>query len=237
MTREEYNNVQKFYQTLKLKDFGELNKIYNFQDTVILCEILEQRSSNLQKLFKFNPRKCNSASSLGGCVHRDKSKCLIVLPTKAEHVRVFEKTLIGGFSCVNTRLAFDTQILLSNKENEKAIFDLEINKQRQIKRVSTKILKMDENNQYGQAITKPPLYGCMKKQKHVPSLLEFNKMLDRISHEDSIVHLFIVNIKCQNNNKKTLLFNAIYIFMYLYFPYYLPDKEQLANDAFTDKNI
>ena len=162
---------------------------------------------------------------------------MIVLPTKAEHVRVFEKTLIGGFSCVNTRLAFDTQILLSNKENEKAIFDLEINKQRQIKRVSTKILKMDENNQYGQAITKPPLYGCMKKQKHVPSLLEFNKMLDRISHEDSIVHLFVVNIKCQNNNKKTLLFNAIYILMYLYFPYYLPDKEQLANDTFTDKNI
>ena len=104
MTREEYNNVQKFYQTLKLKDFGELNKIYNFQDTVILCEIFEQRSGHLQKLFKFNPRKCNSASSLGGCVHRDKSKCLIVLPTKAEHVRVFEKTLIGGFSCVNTRL-------------------------------------------------------------------------------------------------------------------------------------
>ena len=120
---------------------------------------------------------------------------MIVLRTKAEHVRVFEKTLIGGFSCVNTRLAFDTQILLSSKENEKAIFDLEINEQRQIKRVSTKILKMDENNQYGQAIMKPLPYGCMKKQKHVPSLLEFNKMLDRISHEDSIVQY--INIKCQ----------------------------------------
>ena len=36
-----------------------------------------------------------------------KSKCLIALPTAPEHVRVFEKTLIGGFSCVNTRLAFD----------------------------------------------------------------------------------------------------------------------------------
>ena len=66
------------------------------------------------------------ASSVSGCVHRDKSKCLIALPTDAEYVRVFEKTLICGFSCVNTRLAFDTQILLSNKENEKAIFDLEI---------------------------------------------------------------------------------------------------------------
>ena len=118
MTREEYDNVKKFYQTLKLKDLGELNKIYNFQDTVILCEIFEQRSSHLQKLFRFNPRKCNSASSFSGCVHRDKSKCLIALHTEAEHVTIFEKT-IGVFSCVNTRLAFNTQILRSNKKKMK----------------------------------------------------------------------------------------------------------------------
>ena len=110
--------MKKFYQTLKLRDLGELNKIYNFQDNVILCEIFEQRSEHLQKLLKFNPRKYNSAGSFSGIVHRDKSKCLTALPTDAEHVRVFEKTLIGGFSCVNTRLAFDTQILLSEKENE-----------------------------------------------------------------------------------------------------------------------
>ena len=146
MTREEYENVKKFYLTLKLKNLGELNKIYNFQDTIILCEIFEQRSCHLQKLFKFNPRKCNSASSFSGCVQRDKSKCLIALPTEAEHVRMFEKTLIGGFSCVNTRLAFDTQILLSNNENEKAIFDSKINGEKQTKIISIKILKMDENN-------------------------------------------------------------------------------------------
>ena len=49
-----------------------------------------------------------------------------------------------------------------------------------------------------------------KKQKHVPSLLEFNKMLDCRSHEDSIGDLFIVDIKLHNKNKKTLLFNEIY---------------------------
>ena len=98
MANEEYENVKK-----KLSDketflgLGELNKIYNFQDTIILCEIFEQRSEQLQKLFKFNLRKCNS-------VIRDQSKCLIALPV--EHARVFEKTLIGGFSCINTRLAF-----------------------------------------------------------------------------------------------------------------------------------
>ena len=31
-TNEEYENVKKNYKTMKLKDLGELNKIYNFQD-------------------------------------------------------------------------------------------------------------------------------------------------------------------------------------------------------------
>ena len=70
MTEEEYENVKKFYQTMKLNDLGELNKSYNFQDTIILCEIFEQRSMHLQKLFKYNPRKCNSASSFRVVVSR-----------------------------------------------------------------------------------------------------------------------------------------------------------------------
>ena len=56
---------------MKLKILCELNEIYNFQDTIILCEIFEQRSECLQKLFKNNPRKCNSTSSFSGCAHRD----------------------------------------------------------------------------------------------------------------------------------------------------------------------
>ena len=42
MTLEEYENVKKFYLTMKLKNLGELNQIYNFQDTINLCEIFEQ---------------------------------------------------------------------------------------------------------------------------------------------------------------------------------------------------
>ena len=88
-------------------------------------------------------------------------------------------------------MAFDTQILLNDKINEKELFNLEIDGKKQTKRISTKILKMDKNNQYGQAMTKPLLYGCIKEQEHPPSLLEFNKILDKISHEDKIGHLFI----------------------------------------------
>ena len=58
MTLEEYENIKTNYQTMKLKNLGELNKIYNFQDTIILCEIFEKQSDYLQKLFKYNPSKC-----------------------------------------------------------------------------------------------------------------------------------------------------------------------------------
>ena len=37
------------------------------------------------------------------------------------------RNFIGGSGCVNTRLAFDTQILLNDKQNKKVVFDLLIN--------------------------------------------------------------------------------------------------------------
>ena len=40
MTEEEYENVKKLYQTMKLKDLGEFNKVFNFQDTIILLKHL-----------------------------------------------------------------------------------------------------------------------------------------------------------------------------------------------------
>ena len=68
---------------------------------------------------------------------------------------------------------------------------------------------MDKNNQYDQAMTKPLPYGCIKRMK-TPSMLEFNLILDRLSHEDSIGHLLFVDIKFHNENSKTMLFNEIY---------------------------
>ena len=42
---------------------------------------------------------------------------------------------------------------------------------------------MDENNQHGMAMTKPLPYGCIKKQDKVPTLTEFNKILDSFSRQ------------------------------------------------------
>ena len=107
---------------------------------------------------------------------------------------MFEKTLIG----------------LNYKQNEKVVFDLLIDEKKQKKKTSSVILKMEENNQYGQAMTKPLPYGCIKRKENPPTLMEFNQILDRISHKDKIGHLFTVDIKFHNKNLKTLLFNEVY---------------------------
>ena len=99
VTDKEYTEVTKFFKIMKMKTLGDLNWVYNFQDVANLCEIFEKRATQLQNLFEYNPRKCSSASGFSGCVRRLQSKFVIALPTDAEIVRIFEKTLIGGYSC------------------------------------------------------------------------------------------------------------------------------------------
>ena len=53
---------------------------------------------------------------------------------------------------------------------------------------------MDENNQYGNAMTKSLPYGCMKKEKTIPSLKKFNFILETLSINGKIGHLFVVDI-------------------------------------------
>ena len=186
ISEEEYENVKKNFKILKLETLGDLNRIYNIQDTLILCEIFEQRSQLLQELFKFNPTKCNSASAFSGYVHRNKSKCNIVLPLDAKIVRIFEKTLIGGYSCVNTRITFDTEIFLKDVEHEKVLFKTA---EGEVKRFSSKIIEMDENDQYGFAMTKPLPYDCRKKKKNLPTLEELKEILANVTLTDKLRHL------------------------------------------------
>ena len=130
------------------------------------------------------------------------------MPTGAEKIRVFEKTLIGGYSCVNTRMAFDTQFFFKDPKNEKVIFKTTDG---QFKGFSFKIIKMDESNQYGFAMTKPLPYGCIEKKKHVPSLEELKTLLENVTLEDKLGHLFAVDIKFADVNEETLLFNEVYL--------------------------
>ena len=84
-----------------------MSYLYDFQDVYLLCEIVENRFESMYKLHGFNPRRCNLASALNGCIERNISKIILSLPTNAKTVQLFEKTFTGGFSCVNTRLGFE----------------------------------------------------------------------------------------------------------------------------------
>ena len=166
--------------------------------------------------YRCNPRKCNSASSLSSCIEIDISKIIKDLPTNNENVELFEKTLTGGFSCVNTCLSFDTEILLPNVEKSdkdkwkdygyKVAYNLKLEEEEKYttKRVISKILKLDENNQYSYAMTKPSPTGGIKKHKPLDRR-KLNLMLE-IVDLDPVGHLFVVDIflqlgKCEPKTK------------------------------------
>ena len=143
-----------------------------------------------------------------------------------KHVETFEQTVTGSFSSVNTRLAFDTQILLPNLEYKddleknplnkdfkyKVVYYLKLDRKKaQKKRVITKILKLDENNQYGNGMTKPLPTGCIKDDNDL-SWEKFNILLEKVDFEDEIGHLFVVDIlfDLKNVTKRQLVYNEIY---------------------------
>lgn len=110
-------------------------------------------------------------------------------------------------------MAFDTDLLLKDSKTEKVLVettDSRSDGQKQLNRFSSKIIKMDENNQYGQAMTKALPYGCIKKQERVPDLTELNDILRSITLDDTVGHLFTIDIEFHDINGKTLLFNEIY---------------------------
>ena len=97
-----------------MRNLSDLHDLYNVQDMILLIVIIENRFQEMQNEAGYNPRKINSTSKLSGCIQREQSKCILALPTNNCHVKIFERTLSGGFSCVNTRLSFDTELLIPN---------------------------------------------------------------------------------------------------------------------------
>ena len=70
---EDYENSKYLYKTLKMRNIGDLNDLYNTQDVILLTEIIESRFQSMQDMYGFNPRKCNTASSMSGCIEREMS--------------------------------------------------------------------------------------------------------------------------------------------------------------------
>ena len=59
-------------------------------------------------------------------------------------------------------------------------------------------------------MTKPLPYGCIKKKENLPTLEELAVLLENVTLEDKLGHLFVVNVKFADIFEKTLLFNEIY---------------------------
>ena len=201
-----YDNAKQLFILLKMGDLPDLNDLYNAQDVIILLEIIENRFQSMQDKSGYNPRIINSASKLSGCIQREKSKCILALPVDNTQMEVFEKTS-GGFSSVNTRLSFDTELLMPNltekdyhnmnidqsfkafkRDDLKVVYSLKLDDKEsfQKKRVITKIIKFNENNQYGFVTRKPMPTGCIK-QNNSPSWLEFNLLLEKFPWKIQLV--------------------------------------------------
>ena len=123
---------------MRLNKLSELNDIYTFQDTIILCKIFEDRAKKMMQKFPYNPRKCTLASSLSGCIHRYLSKplscswhrlellsCLkkLWLVDLAEWIRDWRLTL--SFCCLKIRRGNTRKIsrqFTKSKNEEKNIF-------------------------------------------------------------------------------------------------------------------
>ena len=207
-----------------MRNLGDMNNLYNTQDVILLCEIIENRFQLMHDKYGFNPRKCNSASSLSDSIDKDLSKVIIVIPTTNKIIDVFEQTLTGGFSCINTHLAFDTEVLLPNSTektedylnkdyNYKACYRLKLdgNKNWVTKRVISKILKLDKNNQYGYVMTKPMPTGCIKTEPQ-PSWRIFNVLLERVDLTSPVGYLFVVDISFDYEKAmpRQRIYNEIY---------------------------
>ena len=51
---DDYDNSKHLFQTLKMTN--DLNDLYNVQDVVLLCQIIENRFQAMQDTYGFNPR-------------------------------------------------------------------------------------------------------------------------------------------------------------------------------------
>ena len=77
-------------------------------------------------------------------------------------------------------------------------------------RIISKIIKFDENNQYGFAMAKPMPVGGIKDKE--PTWKKFKLLMEKVSLDDPIGHLFVVDIEFDNENAtpRQIMYNEIF---------------------------
>ena len=77
------------------------------------------------------------------------------------------------------------------------------------RRVTSKIIKFNEDNQYGFAMTKPMPVGAIKEKD--PSWTEYNILFEKVFLDDKKGHIFIVDIEfdCEHVTDRQIMYNEI----------------------------
>ena len=73
VSKEDYEIFYYLWKTSRMRNLSDMNDLCNAQDVTLLCEIIENRFQLMQDKCGFNPRKCNSASTLSGSIERERS--------------------------------------------------------------------------------------------------------------------------------------------------------------------
>ena len=73
VNEEGYNNSKLLYTLLKMRGMSYLNDLCNAQNMILLFEIIQSTFQTMFKKLVCNPKKCNLASKLSGCIHRENS--------------------------------------------------------------------------------------------------------------------------------------------------------------------
>ena len=92
------------------------------------------------------------------------------------------------------KMDIDQSFKAFKRDNLRLVYKIKFDDQKkhERKRVMTKILKLDENNQYGYSMTKPLPTGCIKENKNV-SWVSFNILKESADLTNKIGHLFAVD--------------------------------------------
>ena len=141
---------------------------------------------------------------------------IIAIPTRTEIVDLCEQTFIRGFTCINTRLGFDSKLLLPKNSDGKFRTKRKFENYKigtDDKRVLSKISKMDKKkNKFRNAMTKPLPTSSIKRKKN-PIMREFDLIMQGVSDEDKIGHLSVIDIHFDHKNasEKQLFLNEIFL--------------------------
>ena len=102
---------------------------------------------------------------------------------------------------------------MNKDRNYKACFRLKLDSDKNYitKRVISKILKLDEKNQYDYAMTRPLSTVCVKKEPE-PTWRTFNILLEKVDLDNPVGHLLVADksFDYEKTMPRQRIYNEIY---------------------------